>query len=101
MKKIIVIGCPGSGKSTFSKALHQVTNIPLFHLDNIFWNADKTTVEKDIFYERISEVLQKHEWILDGNYISTMEMRMQKSDTVFFLDFPLLSYYSFNMNVLH
>lgn len=89
MKKIIVIGCPGSGKSTFSKALHQVTNIPLFHLDNIFWNADKTTVEKDIFYERISEVLQKSEWILDGNYISTMEMRMQKSDTVFFLDFPL------------
>ena len=54
MKKIIVIGCPGSGKSTFSKALHQCTDIPLFHLDMMYWNADKTTVEKAVFLERLS-----------------------------------------------
>lgn len=88
MKKIIVIGCPGSGKSTFSRALHQATGIPLFHLDNLFWNADKTTVDKDVFYERIAEILQKNSWIIDGNYASTMEMRMEMCDTVIFLDFP-------------
>ena len=42
MKKVIVIGCPGSGKSTFSKKLNEITNIPLYHLDLMFWNNDKT-----------------------------------------------------------
>lgn len=89
MKKVIVIGCPGSGKSTFSKALNKITNIPLFHLDMIFWNADKTTVEKAVFLDRLSKILQKDEWIIDGNYASTMELRMQECDTVIFLDHPL------------
>lgn len=88
MKKIIVIGCPGSGKSTFSKALHQITGIPLFHLDMLYWNADKTTVEKAVFMDRIASVLSKPSWILDGNYASTMEMRMQACDTIIFLDYP-------------
>ena len=88
MKKIIVIGCPGSGKSTFSKKLHKITGIPLFHLDMLYWNADKTVVEKEIFFERLSEILQKDAYIIDGNYASTMEMRISGSDTVFFLDYP-------------
>ena len=59
MKKVIVIGCPGSGKSTVSRALHNKTGIPLYHLDMMYWNADKTTVEKSVFLERLSAVLQK------------------------------------------
>ena len=89
MQKIIVIGCPGSGKSTFSKALHEITGIPLFHLDMLFWNADKTTVEKAVFLERLAEVMGQSRWIIDGNYASTMELRMQACDTVIFLDYPL------------
>ena len=89
MKKIIVIGCPGSGKSTFSRALHDLTGIPLFHLDMMYWNEDRTRVEKDVFYARLSSVLQKDEWIIDGDYISTMELRMEASDTIIFLDYPL------------
>lgn len=88
MKKIIVIGCPGSGKSRFSRGLHEITGVPLFHLDMLFWNADKTTVEKSVFLKRLSEVLEKEAWIIDGNYASTMEMRMATCDTVFFLDYP-------------
>ncbi len=87
MKKIIVIGCPGSGKSTLSRALHHKTGIPLFHLDMMYWNADKTTVEKSVFLERLSEALGKDEWIIDGNYGSTMELRMAACDTVIFLDY--------------
>ena len=88
MKKAIVIGCPGSGKSTFSRALHEKTYLPLFHLDMMYWNADKTTVEKSVFLQRLSEVLAQDTWIIDGNYGSTMEMRLKECDTVFFLDFP-------------
>lgn len=89
MQKVIVIGCPGSGKSTFSKELHKITDIPLFHLDMIFWNADKTTVEKTVFLDRLLKIIQNDEWIIDGNYASTMELRMQACDTVIFLDYPV------------
>ena len=89
MKKIIVIGCPGSGKSRFSRELHNKLGIPLYHLDMIYWNADKTTVEKSVFLERLSDVLEKDEWIIDGNYGATMELRMTACDTVIFLDYPL------------
>jgi len=88
MKKVIVIGCPGSGKSTVSRALHNKAGIPLYHLDMMYWNANKTTVEKSVFLERLSAVLGKNDWIIDGNYGSTMELRMAACDTVIFLDYP-------------
>lgn len=89
MKRIVVIGCPGSGKSTFSKALSAQTGIPLFHLDMMFWNADRTTVNKTVFRRRMENVMKLDEWIIDGNYQSTIEMRLQECDTVFFLDYSL------------
>lgn len=88
MKKVIVIGCPGSGKSTFSRELQRKAKIPLYHLDMMYWNADKTTVEKKTFLERLDAVINTDGWIIDGNYASTMELRMEACDTVFFLDYP-------------
>ena len=87
MKKIIVIGCPGSGKSTFSRALNKKIGIPLYYLDMMYWNADKTIVEKGIFRSRLASVLEKEKWIIDGNYGSTMEQRIIECDTVFMLDY--------------
>ena len=89
MKKIIVIGCPGSGKSTFSRMLNKVIDIPVYHLDNLFWNADKTTKEKDVFLKSLNDTIQKDEWIIDGNFNSTLELRLKACDTVIFLDYPL------------
>ena len=85
MKRVIVIGCPGSGKSTFARALHDKTGLPLHHLDMMYWNADKTTVPKEVFRARLAELLTEDAWIIDGNYGSTMETRMAACDTVFFL----------------
>ena len=89
MKKVIIIGCCGSGKSTFARQLHAFTGIPLFHLDQLNWNENKTTVEKEVFLKRVQDVIQKDSWIIDGNYGSSIEMRMQACDTVFFLDYPV------------
>ena len=88
MEKVIIIGCPGSGKSTFGRKLKCITDLPLYHLDMMFWNEDKTTVSKEIFIERLHEVMSNPKWIIDGNYGSSMEMRIRESDTVFFLDYP-------------
>ena len=88
MNRGLVIGCPGSGKSTFARALHQATGIPLFHLDMMYWNADRTTVDPSVFHDRLKSALQNEAWIIDGNYASTMELRMQACDTIVFLDYP-------------
>lgn len=89
MNKVIVIGCPGAGKSIFSIALHKKTALPLYHLDLLNWNSDKTTVGKEVFRQRLKDVLTRDRWIIDGNYGSTMELRIKECDTVFFLDYPL------------
>ena len=88
MEKVLIIGCPGSGKSTFGRKLKCITDLPLYHLDMMFWNNDRTTVAKEIFIERLKKTMSNSKWIIDGNYGSTMEMRIKECDTVFFLDYP-------------
>ena len=88
MKRAIIIGCSGGGKSHFARNLQQKTGLPLYHLDMIYWNADGTTIPKNEFREKLKQLLDTDLWIIDGNYSSTMEMRMEKCDTVFFLDYP-------------
>ena len=61
----------------------------MVHLDMLYWNEDKTVVEKTVFLERLQQALQMPGWIIDGNFSSTMEWRMQECDTVFFLDYPV------------
>ncbi|MDE6745508.1 MAG: adenylate kinase, partial [Oscillospiraceae bacterium] len=88
-QKIIVIGSPGAGKSTFSRRLRNITGLPLYYLDMIKHKPDKTTVTNEEFDRRLSDILQTDKWIIDGNYQRTMEMRLEKCDTVFLMDFPL------------
>ena len=88
--KIIVIGCPGSGKSTFSQRLNDVLNIPLFHLDMLYHNPDCTHISKEELEEKLKKIFKEnHEWIIDGNYQRTLEMRMKECDTIFLLDYPI------------
>lgn len=88
MKKIIIIGCPGAGKSTFARALHTKTGLPLFYLDMLWHKADKTTVTREEFDQKLNDILSQSSWIIDGNYQRTLEKRLASCDTVFLLDFP-------------
>lgn len=89
MQKIIVIGCPGSGKSTFSRALRDKLGLPLYYLDMLWHKPDKTTVSREEFDEKLINILKGEKWIIDGNFNRTLEMRVRACDTVFLLDFPV------------
>ena len=89
MNKVIILGSPGSGKSTFAKALQKITNLPLYHLDNIWWKVDKTHISRDEFDLNLSKILKTPSWIIDGDYSRTYEIRINCCDTIFFLDYNI------------
>ena len=85
-KKIIVIGCSGGGKSTFSKQLAEITCLPLYHLDNIYWQPDASHLERPEFIKRQKEIMKNDRWIIDGNYGGTIKYRIKKCELVYFFD---------------
>ena len=87
--RILVIGCPGAGKSTFARKLRDKTGFPLYYLDMIFHKPDRTTVTREEFDQKLTVILQTDEWIIDGNYQRTLPLRFEACTDVFFLDFPL------------
>ena len=89
MKRVIVIGCPGAGKSTFSRKLSAKTGLPLHYLDMIWHLPDRTTLSRAEFAERLQEIMCGDKWIIDGNYLHTLPMRLDRCDTVFLFDLPL------------
>lgn len=88
MKKVIIIGCPGSGKTTFAEKLQRVTNLPLYYLDAIWHKPDRTHISREEYDKKLSEILRTEEWIIDGNYSRTIEQRIYNSDTIFLFDLP-------------
>ena len=89
MRKVIVIGCPGAGKSTFARKLRDATNLPLYYLDMLWHKEDKTNISREEFDTKLNDILEKDKWIIDGNYLRTLEMRLKECDTVFLLDYSL------------
>ena len=87
-KRVAVIGCPGGGKSTFSRALRDRVDLPLYHLDAIYWREDRTHLSREEFYPLMREIIAREEWIIDGNYNSTLEWRVAACDLLIFLDYP-------------
>lgn len=89
MNRVMIVGCPGAGKSTFARKLRDRTGLPLYHLDLLWHKPDRTTVSREEFDARLGEILRKEEWIIDGNYQRTLEVRMKACNAVFLLDYPL------------
>lgn len=81
-KRIMVIGSPGSGKSTFSIKLAEITALPLIHLDKEFWNNGWIETPREAWVKQQKSLIEGVKWIVDGNYGGTMEIRLEKADTV-------------------
>lgn len=92
MKRIMIIGSCGSGKTTLSKQLHKILNLPLIHLDQINWRDNWTTVGREEFDSQLKQEIEKPAWIIDGNYNRTIPLRLEKCDTVIYLDYPRFTY---------
>ncbi|MDE6444498.1 MAG: hypothetical protein K2K64_08795 [Muribaculaceae bacterium] len=88
MERVLIIGCPGAGKSTFGRKLAKITGLPLFHLDLIWHKADRTTSSFEEFDDKLELILTEDKWIIDGNYKRTLCWRLLYADTVFFFDIP-------------
>lgn len=87
MERILLIGCGGSGKSTMSRQLGALLNLPVVHLDQIFWQPGWIQLSREEFDRRLEEELRRERWIIDGNFERTLSRRLARCDTVIFLDY--------------
>lgn len=86
MNKILIIGSSGSGKSTLSKQLQEILGIPLIHLDKEYWKPGWLKPANDEWSQRLQELCNMDQWIMDGNFISSLEYRLQYADMIIWLD---------------
>jgi adenylate kinase family enzyme len=88
-RTVIVIGCPGAGKTTFAKALSAKSGLPLIHLDLLWHRPDRTTVSQAQFDAQLAAILAQDRWIIDGNYLRTLKLRLKACQAVFLFDLPV------------
>jgi adenylate kinase family enzyme len=88
MKRTLIIGSGGAGKSTLARRLGEKTGIEVVHLDKLFWNPGWVRTEKKEWLEIVRQVIEKESWIMDGDFGSTLGMRADAADTIIFMDIP-------------
>ncbi len=88
MERVIIIGCGGAGKSTLARQLGECLGLPVVHLDKLFWQENWTHLPKEAFDAVHADAVQEPRWIIDGNFGRTMESRLERCDTVIYLDYP-------------
>lgn len=86
--KILIIGCAGSGKTTLAKKIHGLTNIPLVHMDRFYWKENWEKITDKEWEEKVRSFCQSESWVMDGNYTSTLSLRMKFATSVILLDIP-------------
>ncbi|WP_208559450.1 topology modulation protein [Marinilactibacillus kalidii] len=94
MKRITIVGPSGSGKSTLAKQLGQIFDLPVFHMDQLFFDPGWVEKSKETLLEEVKQILDKNDqWIIEGNYGKTLPTRLSQSTQVIFLDYPRRIYF--------
>jgi len=88
MERVLILGSPGAGKSTFARRLSETSGLPVVHLDQHYWLAGWREPDPDVWHETIKQLLAEPRWIMDGDYGGTLDMRLRAADAVFLLDLP-------------
>lgn len=88
MQRIMIIGSGGAGKSTLARKLAKVLDLPVIHLDVLYWRPGWVETPKDEWQRRVEALVLDERWIIDGNYGGTLSIRLAAADTVIFLDYP-------------
>lgn len=86
MKRILVIGSGGAGKSTFARRLARTINVEVIHLDSLYWKPGWVETPKQEWKQTVERIITRDSWIMDGNYSGTLDLRLEACDTVIFLD---------------
>lgn len=90
MRRILVIGSGGSGKSTLATKLGQLLDLEVSHLDKFYWRPGWQKPTPEEWLQTVTDLINRDSWIIDGNYSGTLGLRIQKCDTIVFLDMPRL-----------
>lgn len=88
MQKIAIIGSPGSGKSTLARELGAILRLPIHHLDTLYWRSGWQPMARPDWEALQANLVEQERWIIDGNYRSTLPIRIGAADTVIFIDLP-------------
>lgn len=91
MRRVLVIGSGGAGKTTFATRLGALTGLPVTHLDAHFWNPGWIETPREEWARRVADLARPDAWIMDGNYGGTLDLRIESADTIVFLDIPRLT----------
>ena len=86
MKRILILGCCGAGKSTFARLLSEKIGIGIIHLDKEYWNPGWVETPKGEWEDKVKELVKQEEWIMDGNYLGSLDIRLPRADTIIYLD---------------
>lgn len=91
IKRVLVLGCPGGGKTTFSRELERQSGLPLHHLDDYYWGAGWSRPDEDEWVSKQQALVAQERWIIDGNYLPTVPVRAPKADLIVIIDAPTLT----------
>lgn len=88
MQRVLVIGIPGAGKSTFSRKLAKRTGLPLIHLDREFWQPGWKVTPREQWRAKVAALAAREAWVMDGNYGASLDLRLPRADTVTWFNYP-------------
>lgn len=90
-RRVLVLGCPGGGKSTFSRELARRSGLPLHHLDDHYWGAGWSRTDEAQWMAKQRALVAQERWIIDGNYLPTVPVRARQADLIVIIDAPTLT----------